>query len=171
MYTEIFIVVLLLSLSPSFAEQTNKLARRNRMIPKIPFASTSSVIESEQQNKKNSNDGNNKQITSSEKLAHVDDSNYPIARIFRSSLGTLKDEIEDIFDAVVLAESTEERIEAVIEAALRHKMILGTCAAIPVMRNVLLRERAQRAGIELAMKSRAAEISKWSLIKLKKEIA
>ena len=143
--------IILVSIS---AEQSNKLARRIAKAP-MPFSSSSSSstnIESKY---------TTKQLVKSNKSFQTTDSNLDIGKMLKGSLNNVKDEIEDIFDAVIFAENTEERVEAIVEVALRHKVLIGTCAAIPVMRNVMLRERAQRAGMELAQKEKLAQISKW----------
>ncbi len=156
--TLLLFLVLIIFLVSTSAEQSNKLAMR-RIAPKIPFSSSSpsspsspSYIESKT---------SKKQLIGSEKSFQASDFSPSVGKVLKGSLNNVKDEIEDIIDAVIFAENTEERVEAIVEAAMRHKVLIGTCAAIPVMRNVLLRERAQRTGIELARKEKLAQISKW----------
>ena len=58
-----------------------------------------------------------KQLVKSNKSFQTTDSNLDIGKMLKGSLNNVKDEIEDIFDAVIFAENTEERVEATKKAS------------------------------------------------------
>ena len=52
----------------------------------------------------------------------------------------VRDEVEDIYDAIVFADDNEERLEAVVDIAVRHKVLIGCAMVTPVLRNAIMKQ-------------------------------
>jgi hypothetical protein len=86
----------------------------------------------------------------------------PIATA-RSFARAVKDEAVDIFDALVFAETQEERIENALEILDRHKLIIAGGAAAWVIKTRVLSKSAQSVGQEMINELRKKEIEKWGI--------
>ena len=82
-------------------------------------------------------------------------------RLARRVMAGVVDEALDCFDAVVYAESGDERLQNVVEIAYRHRVLIGAAVAVPVARNILGREHFQKKGLDYIMSERAAQAQKW----------
>ena len=73
----------------------------------------------------------------------------------------IRDEVVDIFDAVVYAESHEERFENIVDIAIRHRGMLGTVALGMALKTAISPEVSARSGGAARAKFRDAEMAKW----------
>lgn len=64
-----------------------------------------------------------------------------VFKVVTKSLKDFKDECVDCVDSIVFAESTAERIDAVIDIAIRHKTTLSVIGTGILLNNVLLKKR------------------------------
>ena len=71
------------------------------------------------------------------------------------------DEALDCFDAVVFAETGEERLQNVMEIGYRHRAIIATAFAFPVAKNALGKQLMQKRGLDFINHERAKQVSKW----------
>ena len=73
----------------------------------------------------------------------------------------IRDEVVDIFDAVVYAESHEERFENIVDIAIRHRGVLGTLALGMALKTAMSPEVSRQSGQAARAKFRSAEVAKW----------
>ena len=82
-------------------------------------------------------------------------------KAFFGLVTNIRDEVVDIFDAVVYAESHEERFENIVDIAVRHRGVLGTVALGMALKTAISPEINAKSGSIARAKLRDAEIAKW----------
>ena len=81
--------------------------------------------------------------------------------VARRVVSEVVDEAVDCFDAVVFAETGEERLQNIMEIGYRHRAVIAAALAFPVARNALGKEHMQRRGLDFINQERAKQVSKW----------
>ena len=73
----------------------------------------------------------------------------------------VQDEVLDIYDAVVCAETNEERFEGIVDILDRHKLVLVGGSAALILKSRFGVKSAQHLGKDLINEMRSAEAKKW----------
>lgn len=82
-------------------------------------------------------------------------------RSIKSIVKTIQDEVIDMYDAVVFAETNQERMEEIVDILDRHKVVLIVGTAALVVKSRLGVKSAQVVAKDLINELRAAEAKKW----------
>lgn len=82
--------------------------------------------------------------------------------MLQSMLVNAKDELQDIGEGFIYAESNSERFDHLVDVVIRHRVVLGAVAGGYLLKSrILAGQRAQQVAKNVVKNLHADEISKW----------